>query len=536
MTVNSGGTLEGNGGIITGNVQVQDGGSIIPGNSIGNIPVDGDVSFECGSSLTIEVDNSANSTMTITGALLIAEGCVDIEFDVHSGFTGARREFEVISAGSISGTFHRASTNNPLLTVLSIDYSGGSVSVNIDIDLSDFTDILADSNARRVGIALTTLIQGGNETFGEIVASLLDLPNLVEVVEALDQMQPAMFKGLAITQENNAVKIQDSLGYRFEQVLNQVHCYKSRSQDDSEYSNNPRSSRNQIVDECERDEKMINVWASGFGDLLYQGSNRYADSPQVGYQSNTSGVTLGLDGHFAEYYYAGALGAYTNSDIDWHNGRGSGGVETGYAGIYFSAIGDLFYGNFSVIGGWSHYHAKRNIEYTGINLTAKNSHGGAQLLSHVDTGFNLGRGGFTVRPFDSFDYISQKENKFTETGAGVLDLDVRKSNAIMMRNELGLQFSGCLCFNSSKWTIAPKASWVREIRVKGENFTSSFVNTTGVTFSSTGYFSNRNLFSPGVLITGLMWDERLALELYYNGEFRHDYSDNNYGGQIRFGF
>ena len=32
-----------------------------------------------------------------------------------------------------------------------------------------------------------------------------------------------------------------------------------------------------------------------------------------------------------------------------------------------------------------------------------------QLLSHLDTGANLGWGRFSLKPFDSFDYIEQKE-------------------------------------------------------------------------------------------------------------------------------
>ncbi len=55
----------------------------------------------------------------------------------------------------------------------------------------------------------------------------------------------------------------------------------------------------------------------------------------------------------------------------------------------------------------------------------------------------------------------------------------------MLKNELGVQFAGGLCFGESRWTVSPKISWVREVRVKGEDFTSKFVNTN-VPFVSTG--------------------------------------------------
>lgn len=105
----------------------------------------------------------------------------------------------------------------------------------------------------------------------------------------------------------------------------------------------------------------------------------------------------------------------------------------------------------------------------------------------------------------------------------------------MARNELGVQFAGCLCFEGSRWTISPKVSWVREVRIRGEGYTSEFAGTD-VAFQSTGFFPDRSLVSPGVMVSGLMWQDRLAVDLYYNGEFMHKYSDHNYGGQIRFGF
>jgi len=105
----------------------------------------------------------------------------------------------------------------------------------------------------------------------------------------------------------------------------------------------------------------------------------------------------------------------------------------------------------------------------------------------------------------------------------------------MLRNELGLQFAGCLCWKGGKWTVEPKLSWVREVRIKGQQYTAAFADAN-VSFKVSGYFPDRSLISPGVALTGLMWEEKLALSLYYNGEFTHGYSDHNYGGQIRFGF
>lgn len=109
-----------------------------------------------------------------------------------------------------------------------------------------------------------------------------------------------------------------------------------------------------------------------------------------------------------------------------------------------------------------------------------------------------------------------------------LNLKVHSNNAIMLRNALGVQFAACFCVESSNWTRFPKISWVREVRVKGSRYTAEFVNTDDQ-FIVTGYFPDRSLVSPGVLLTGMLWQDRLGLDLYYNGEFGNHYSDHNYG-------
>ena len=73
------------------------------------------------------------------------------------------------------------------------------------------------------------------------------------------------------------------------------------------------------------------------------------------------------------------------------------------------------------------------------------------------------------------------------------------------------------------------------MRLHGAEFTSSFVNTTD-TFETTGYFADRSLFSPGINGSWILWHNQLCLDLYYNGEFCHNFNDNSFGAQVRYAF
>ncbi|MBX9924046.1 MAG: autotransporter outer membrane beta-barrel domain-containing protein [Rhabdochlamydiaceae bacterium] len=377
--------------------------------------------------------------------------------------------------------------------------------------------VVNNDNAKAVGVALSSIAREKDQAFVPILQGFTYFTSPEDLINALNEMQPALLKGQALAGENNALKVQDALSFRMQSLLDSVHCYSIKQ------------------NECEKKDKTVHVWLDGFGDILHQKSVFFQGSPQFGYQTKTTGAVLGIDGHFAEHFYAGALGAYTGSTTHWTQSQGNGSITSGYGGMYFSALGDLFYGNASLMGGFGHLTEHRKIVYPGMNATASNSHGTSLLLSHIDTGLNFGGRGWTLRPFDSLDYVTQTEQKFTETGAGALNLSVRKNNAILLRNELGLQLASCLCFKETTWTFSPKISWIREVRVHGKNYTATFAGTD-TSFVVTGYFPDRSLVSPGALLSGTMLQGLLHLDLYYNGEFGRKFSDNSFGGELRFGF
>jgi len=249
-----------------------------------------------------------------------------------------------------------------------------------------------------------------------------------------------------------------------------------------------------------------------------------------------AGFVAGADYRFFDFLYAGALGGFSSSHVNLHKEKGTGDINTGYFGLYLSAVSEVFYGNLSVTGGWNGYSANRHIKYTGVDLIAENSHGGRQMLSHLDLGMNLPVGRFNLRPFDKFDYLTQTEYEYNETNAGDWNLHVNKNTSILIRNELGLQLASCFPYNWGKITVSPKFSWVRETRVKGSTYRASFIGAEDFPFVVTGYFPDRSLFSPGVMLTGALLEDTLSVSAYYDGEFVSGYSAHRYGGELRYSF
>jgi len=532
-------------GILTGTgeattVEILSGGHLVPGGRVpGVFTVTDSVVFKDGSTYIIRTNGSSSSLLDVGEGSVVIGSTVRVLLAPTPG-SYTHSEHLVLDAGTLLGRFHDLHVPSSYFLDTALRYEDDP-EVILTITPRSVIDLATGSNARSVSTSLDKVIAWNRANvfyeipdirttdpafplLGKVLETLEPLRTEKEMTEALNQLQPAFFKGFTIVQESNIRKVQDTLDLRMKYVLDTKSCYTFIDKESSTC--------------CNKDKKPLHTWISGMGDILAQSSNTYEGSPQVGYQSKMGGFSAGVDGHFAKVFYLGALGGYTTSYIKWKKDQGTGNINTGYAGLYLSAIGDMFYGNLSLIGGFSDFSGRRNIKYSEVDLTAKGNHAGKQLLSHVDTGINWNIKGFTIRPFDAFDYITGTETDYIEQGVNQWGLTLNKTNAILVKNELGLELSTCLCFLNMKWVISPKASWIREVRVKGDSYTASFTTAAlaDAPFSVTGYFPDRSLFSPGVSLTGSMCQDRLSVELSYKGEFTHGYSDHSYAGEIRYGF
>jgi len=546
ITVIDGGILRGIG--IVDNVNIVE-GAIAAGTETypnGIFTINSDLTLDQHSYYYVGI-NKDHSALTSVGGTAYIDGNSRVYAIPQGGVNGSYQHV-ILEASTIDGAFNEVAIV-PEIAFLEAELLydvPGQISMKVTaLQISDSP--IQGLNAKHVAKTLDELIaydrtvadfvvsccppsvevsETSTVVIPDLLISLRPFVGTAQMSDILNQLQPAAFKGLTVIQENNIVNIEKSIESRTNYLLSTTSCLDLQDQQNNSC--------------CEKMKKTWELWADGLGATTSQKSNWYAGSPQVGYQSHMAGFSLGIDAHFAKYFYAGLMGGYTSSFVSFKSSRGFGNIQTGYGGVYFSAIGDMFYGNIHLVAGSNNLSGTRYISYGTVHEKAKHKNMGQQLLSHIDTGVNIDVGGwFKIKPFDDLDYISQKEDGYTEFGAADWNLKVGKKNSILLRNELGLELSSCLCFSSQKWVIAPRASWVREIRVKGGGYTASFAEADAeiyVPYTVQGYFPSRNLFSPAVTLTGSLCKDLLNLELHYRGEFTHGYSNQSFGGQVRVSF
>ncbi|MDR2981555.1 MAG: autotransporter-associated beta strand repeat-containing protein, partial [Puniceicoccales bacterium] len=104
VTVNTGATLGGS-GTIGGDIVIEAGGFLAPGNSIGTLNANGNVSLKSGATLVIEINSSDGATLSSSDQLLLAAGKnIDFESGANLQLVFTDQAMDSILVSDIFGT------------------------------------------------------------------------------------------------------------------------------------------------------------------------------------------------------------------------------------------------------------------------------------------------------------------------------------------------------------------------------------------------------------------------------------------------
>ena len=242
---------------------------------------------------------------------------------------------------------------------------------------------------------------------------------------------------------------------------------------------------------------------------------------------------IGADYSFNNQYVLGITGAYSYSDVHVNESRAKGHINSYYGALYAIMHNRLFFFDLALIAGYDQFHASRKIEYGTLKRNANTNHGGWDLDGHIDGGFIIGTTA-EIRPFFAVDYLYVHENGFQESGADSLNLSISATNNTLLRSEGGFNFSRCFRVSHGKWIPQVRLSAVYEafnLKSNGASYQSHFMGESG-SFTVKNQNTNRTLFSPGVGISGVFFEDTMLFSLDYFGEFSRNYSNQVVKGEF----
>ena len=129
---------------------------------------------------------------------------------------------------------------------------------------------------------------------------------------------------------------------------------------------------------------------------------------------------------------------------------------------------------------------RRNVSLPGASAQASGHVTDTQLLGSIEAGYGVALGGATVTPFAGLSLGTVDQDGFTETGAGALDLQVRKQSQSSVKSTLGARLAADLPLGAALVETDLQLGWAHEFAPTGRSTVAAFTGAPAAGFQVAG--------------------------------------------------
>lgn len=480
VSVGSGSTLGGIGTI--GSLIAMNGAIVAPGPSIGTLTVNGDATFQAGSTYAVEIDAAGNADLLAVGGVAFLGGTLAVDGLGYPVGYATDQDYTIITAtGGVQGTFDQVTDNLPDVDVMAT-YNANDVVIGYRGATSP-----ADMSAKELY---------PNALQGSLRAAAL-FGDLMGERARIGSTQASGLSGSVLTGYGPA------------------------------------------------DRGLAGGATSAYGVSTWAGvAGRTTDVDAAGgvpgYDGDFWGIASGVDATFALGDGIGRAGlalGYTSADIGV--GPAAADAQAWHAGLYAAwEAGPL--GLSGAFGyGWQDNDFSRAIALGGGGLaTATGSASGESAVVSGRASWDLARQmgvrpdiGFRFAPTASFEHLWARRGGFTETGAGVLNLTVGPDSVAQTWLGIGVETSARFEMANGV-ALTPSLAVMYEHNVGDRRaITSSAIPAATAAFTTSGVLEDAGIVSVGAGL-GVEFNERATLKFGYSGAFGSNTTSHQ--GQVSF--
>jgi len=428
-----GSTLVANGALLTGIGRlgnVDNHGTIAPGNSIGTLTLTGDYIHRDDATLLAEIEPGGGSDLLdIAGSATIEGGTVEVT-KAPGQYEGGTRYTLIDAAGGVTGTFGTLDQDLPFLDLL-LGYDANHVYLDVQRSEADFDIVCGTGTFNQCQVA------GALDAIGH------DHPIPDDLKTMLTEVTSLTLPGAQAAFDTLSGEAHGSLAG----ILLEGHALYGQA-----------VSR-RIADrrgETGAERLQGGAWVRAYGassDLDGDGNAHAADFEQ-------RGLAVGFDAWGGEQWLIGASFNAMRLDADFRPGD-RGEADTKNASLYASVQGEHAYLDAVTSFAWWDNEITRAIVVGDIDRRARSEYGGHRFATHLEAGwaFDLGQDQ-QLTPLVSVEYAKLDQEGFREDGADDLDLIGRSQDVERTTVTAGLRWTAA--FERGDWTFEPtvQARWL----------------------------------------------------------------------------
>ncbi len=511
------GTVDVSGGVLGGsgsfsNLTVENGGIVSPGNSIGTLTVAGDVAFNAGSTLQVEVaPDGTSDLLAVGGAATIATTGTTLDvLGLPGDFPQASPTYVVLRAdGGVTGQFATVRDNLPDL---------------------DFTQTVAATEVQLSYVQTQTPGGGGNGGTGGDNGGLS--PKEIHPSALGAGMQGAVLFGETLRRRGGLVANQLSGSSQGATARSALLGFVERPAPESRALPAHALAADMPSLPSEAFAAPRDRWAV-WGAVLGQDLSVDADGATPGWDAQTGGLAFGFERHFEGLAFptlAGLAFGYARSSVD--SGASDADIDAFHIGAYAATRAGALTLSGALAYAWQDYAFERVIPVAGTRVIAEGDTDGQTFVASAeafyDMSHHLGAGwpgqGLRFGPLATIDAVHGEQDGFTETGAGILDLTVSGTSADQVVTGLGIGFGVDRAMGATLVSLDGRVAWEHVFGDRSIS-TVSAIPVANAVFTSGSAPVSRDRLAVGVG-AAIAFTDTISTELRYDGAFADTGNDH----------
>ncbi|CAN7598994.1 autotransporter domain-containing protein [Phyllobacterium sp. LjRoot231] len=426
-----------------GSTIVGNGGVFSPGNSIGTISVNGNLTFGQGSIYRVEVDPAGNNDKTlVSGIADLTGGHVNVV--AAAGNWKAATGYTILSAASgLNGTHFLDVSSNLQFLDPTLTYDASNVMLTMRRNSIAISDLAKTPNQRSAARSIDNFTAQNPASDNPLIGKLLGLDRATAPL-TIAQLPGEIHVSLAGVLLDDSRFIRDAVNNRLRSAFGDV---TAPSLPVLAYGPDGAEPQPATGDR-------FAVWGQGFGSWADWKSNDQVP----GLDRSLGGFLIGGDVSFGDHTRIGILSGYSHTSIDESSLGASADVDNFHLGIY----GGAEFGALSLRSGasytWHDISTDRSVQFTGSqeHLSADYNGGTAQIFGEL--GYGIQYNSVTLEPFANFSYANLHLDSFTEEG-GASTLTAASSNTDITISTLGLSAATQLSLGSVGAALRGTLGW-----------------------------------------------------------------------------
>ncbi|NIH75311.1 outer membrane autotransporter protein [Ochrobactrum sp. P20RRXII] len=552
VTVSDGATLGGYGTLGSGAgslVSIQSGGILSPGNSIGTLTINGDLTLQAGSFLMTELagDGSADLVNVTGRANIVGSHLVITALDPEVSYQ-AGQKYNILSAGSlVSGQFADVTSNSAFLTfTLDPEQSLNAFNVALTPKTTEpepnkpepgekpepsplFTTVANTNNQFATAQALDSLSQTGSSLALYNRLLMLSADEARAAYDNLSGEAYAAAKGALI---NQSQFINSAITNRLQQANGSTPTAPVATM--NYVSEAKQSQAFDVVTPQTDTEDLYTGWGYAYGAWSEQDST----SNTGRMKSSVGGFVTGIDRLVYENWRLGLLAGYSHTSFNVDSRASSGSSDNYTLGAYTGTEWQLSNGNALAFSSglaytWHQIEMNRSVAFPafGDNLNADYDAGTFQIFGEL--GYKIRLPKAVIEPYANLSYVRLGTDGFDEDGQTAAALSMNSDTMSTTFSTLGVRASTGFDLGTIPTTARADIGWRHASGDVNPVSTASFVGSNAFTVAGAPIAKDAAIIEAG-LDFALSKDAILGVS--YSGQFGNGAQRNGFNASLKVSF